>query len=129
MRSFLFSIFLTQSLLWVVELLTIFLVIFYLIYLANAMIIISNHKFINLIIWLSSLWVISSMCSLLWILMSRTTSPLPYLISIFGINPSPRLYTILLTLQVLKSNYLLLDVVSTRLPIPLVFPKLLLSQI
>jgi len=91
--------------------------------------IISNYKFVNLIIWLSSLCVISPMCSLLWMLASRTTLLLLYLIFTFRINPSPKLYTMLLTSQVLKPNYSPLDAVSTRLPILLASPKSLSSWI
>jgi len=102
---------------------------YFLFNLANAMMIISNHKFINLLIWLSSLWVIPPICLLLWMLASRTTLLLLYFISTFRMNSSPRLYIMLLTSQVLKPNYLLLDVVSTRLPTSLASPKSLLLWI
>ena len=91
--------------------------------------IISNHEFINLIIWLLSLWIIPPMYSSLQMLASRTTLLLPYLISTFGMYPSSKLSIILLTLWVLKLNYSPLDAVLTRLPIPLASLKSLLSWI
>ena len=66
---------------------------------------------------------------LLWIPVSKTTSlPLSHTY-MFAISQSSKCFIMPSTLQALKLNFLPLDVVLTKLPIYMVFPKSLLSWI